>query len=100
MRYNFYITDGQGLYIDSIGLEMPSSCAAMDRAWHTAYQLMHELAAEVHDWTKWRFQVIDEEQGDCLILPFYYIQRRESTLRERPPFSSIARSGPEQSFWC
>jgi hypothetical protein len=99
MRYHFYISDGERIYIDSIGLELPSASAAVDRARSTACQLMHELSAEVHDWTKWRFQLVDEELGDCIILPFYYIRRRAKLRHEGTPFST-ATSEPVQKFWC
>ncbi|MBM1170039.1 DUF6894 family protein [Microvirga arabica] len=100
MRYHFYISDGERLYIDSIGVELPSPSAAIDRAWGTASQLMLELATEVPDWTKWRLQIIDEEQGDCLILPFYYIQRSERLLRGSPRLSGMIPCELEQKFWC
>ncbi len=100
MRYHFYISDGKRLYIDNIGVDLPSSSAAMDRARATAYQLMHELSEEVRDWTKWRFQVVGEEHGDCFILPFSYIQQRAKLLHGRSSIDNEAPPRLGQKFWC
>ncbi|MBD2750844.1 hypothetical protein IC232_29830 [Microvirga sp. BT688] len=100
MHYHFYISDGERVYIDNIGVDLPSSSAAVDRARATAYQLMHELSSEVRDWTKWRFQVVGEEQGDCFILPFSYIQQRAKLLHGSLPLNNEAPTGLGQKFWC
>ncbi len=100
MRYHFYISDGERLYIDNIGVDLPDSSAAVDRARATACQLMHELSGEVRDWTKWRFQVVNEDQGDCFILPFHYIRQRVKLLHGRSPINEEAPTRPEQKFWC
>ncbi len=100
MHYHFYISDGKRLYIDNIGVDLPSSSAAVDRARATAYQLMYELSAEVRDWTKWRFHVVGEEQGDCFVLPFSYIQQRAKLLQGPRSVNNGAPTGPGQKFWC